>query len=110
MARLELAGGFGSRLNVSSAVAIGLIPAPLAGRARAVGNAALAGAAALLLDTRLRTKAEAIARRVTLVPLGGNAAFEERFLSDMNFPGIATTVGQFPARGQVVYGNSPKLS
>ncbi len=87
VARLELAGGFGSRLSVPSAVAIGLIPAPLAGRARAVGNAALAGAAALLLDTRLRAKAEAIARRATLVPLGGNAAFEERFLADMNFPG-----------------------
>ncbi|HNX63293.1 MAG TPA: ASKHA domain-containing protein, partial [Candidatus Limiplasma sp.] len=61
--------------------------ASILGRARAVGNAALAGAAALLLDTRLRTKAEAIARRVTLVPLGGNTAFEERFLAEMNFPG-----------------------
>ncbi len=84
--RLWLAGGFGSRLSVSSAVAVGLIPAALAGRAQAVGNAALAGAAALLLDTRLREKAERIARETELVPLGGDPGFESRFLAAMDFP------------------------
>ncbi|MDD3212443.1 MAG: ASKHA domain-containing protein [Eubacteriales bacterium] len=85
--QLILAGGFGSHLSVPSAAAIGLIPAALAGKAKAVGNASLAGAAALLLDTRLRERAARIAGQVELVPLGGSAAFEERFLAAMDFPG-----------------------
>ena len=84
--RLELAGGFGSRLNVTSAAAIGLIPAALVGKARAVGNASLAGASALLLDKRLRAKAEAIAHSAQIVQLGGDAGFERRFLAAMAFP------------------------
>ena len=83
---LQLAGGFGSHLRVASAIAIGLIPAPLAGKAHAVGNASLAGAAALLLDTRLREKATRITEGATLVALGGDAGFEARFLADMDFP------------------------
>ena len=85
---LQLAGGFGSHLSVASAIAIGLIPAPLAGKAHAVGNASLAGATALLLDTRLRTKAEQIVNDATLVALGGDPRFEERFLADMDFPWV----------------------
>ncbi|HNW86732.1 MAG TPA: ASKHA domain-containing protein [Candidatus Limiplasma sp.] len=90
--RLDLAGGFGSRLNVASAVAVGLIPAALAGRAHAVGNASLAGAAALLLDTRLRPKAEWIARTAQIVQLGGDAGFERRFLAAMTFPWAEETL------------------
>jgi len=84
--RLALAGGFGSRLNVASAAAIGLIPAALAGKTYAAGNAALAGAAALLTDMRLRGKAEAFARTVEVLPLGGDPAFEKRFFANMDFP------------------------
>ena len=84
--QLLLAGGFGSRLNVTSAAAIGLIPAPFAAKAHAVGNASLAGASALLLDTRLRDRAEWIARSATVVQLGGDPAFEERFIDAMAFP------------------------
>lgn len=84
--RVELAGGFGSHLSVQSAAAIGLIPAVLASKARPVGNAALAGAIALLLDTRLRAKADKLANEAVLVPLGGDPGFEARFIAAMNFP------------------------
>lgn len=84
--RLLLAGGFGSHLSVASAVAIGLIPAALAGKAQAVGNASLAGASALLLDTRLRDKADWIAKAAKVVQLGGDAGFEARFMAAMDFP------------------------
>ena len=87
VSRLLLAGGFGSRLNVASAAAIGLIPPALAGRARAVGNAALAGASALLLDTALRPKADAIAAQAQVLALGGSETFERRFLQAIPFPG-----------------------
>ena len=42
--RVYLAGGFGYYLDVDKAAGIGLIPAVLQGRCRAVGNASLAGA------------------------------------------------------------------
>lgn len=84
--QLLLAGGFGSHLSVASAVAIGLIPAALAGKAQAVGNASLAGAAALLLDTRLRKRAGWIASTAKVVQLGGDPGFEARFMAAMDFP------------------------
>ena len=83
---LYLAGGFGNRLSVASAVAIGLLPAAFAGKARAVGNASLTGASALLLDMRLRQKALQIAASAKIVPLGGDPGFEQRFLAAMAFP------------------------
>jgi len=85
----SVGGGFGSKLSVPGAAAIGLIPAALSGKARAVGNASLAGAAALLLDTGLRQKAEQIAGNAQIVTLGGSAEFEQRFMTAMAFPASA---------------------
>ncbi len=84
--RVFLAGGFGTHVRAAGAAAIGLLPAPLAVRAQAVGNAALAGAAMLLLDTGLRGKAEAIAGGASVLALGGDEGFEKRFLAGMDFP------------------------
>ncbi len=84
--RVWLAGGFGSHMSVQSAAAIGLLPARLAAGAQAVGNAALAGAAALLLDTGLRARAERIAGMATVLQLGGDEGFERRFMAAMDFP------------------------
>lgn len=47
---LYIAGGFGSHLHIPSAVTIGLLPAALAAKARAIGNASLEGASRLLLS------------------------------------------------------------
>ena len=47
---LYIAGGFGSHLNMESAVRIGLIPEELAKKAQVLGNAALGGARQLLLQ------------------------------------------------------------
>jgi histidinol dehydrogenase len=47
-----IAGGFGSHLDIASAAQIGLIPGELAEKVRVLGNAALSGAAKLLLDRR----------------------------------------------------------
>lgn len=81
-----IAGGFGSHLNVRSAVRIGLFPEELAEHARSVGNAALAGAAMLLLDTAKVSQAEKIAAMAQHVNLGGNAKFNENYIECMMFP------------------------
>ena len=47
---LYIAGGFGTRMNLHNAARIGLFPSELESRAKAIGNAALSGAALMLLD------------------------------------------------------------
>ncbi len=82
---LYLAGGFGSHLNMRSAVRVGLIPAELASRARSIGNAALDGAALLLMNTNLRKMAAELANTCHHIRLDGNAAFSERYVESMLF-------------------------
>ncbi len=81
-----LAGGFGSHVRVAAAAAIGLLPPQLMARARAVGNAALAGAAMLLLDQGLWEKADRIAGMAQVLQLGGDEGFERRFMGAIGFP------------------------
>ena len=85
VAALHLAGGFGSHLRIASAGRIGLIPPSLSGRVRVCGNAALDGAAMLLMDVRLQARAEAIRRQAQHVRLDGNAFFSQRYVEAMLF-------------------------
>lgn len=82
---LFIAGGFGHYLNMRSASRIGLLPAALAGVARAVGNAALDGAATLLLDADSRERAESLAENAETLELSTNATFAERYIEGMGF-------------------------
>ena len=81
-----IAGGFGSRMNVENAAKIGLFPKALTSRAQALGNAALSGAARLLLNVNEREHAREIARLSRHVNLGGNPAFNQHYMDRMMFP------------------------
>ena len=83
---LYLAGGFGSHLNLRSAARIGLLPATLAMKAKVIGNAALDGAAQLLLNTSRRADLTALQGKCMHVRLDGNPAFAERYIDAMLFP------------------------
>ncbi len=83
---LYIAGGFGSHLNVDSAVAIGLIPAELRDRVQVIGNAALDGALRLLMDKNRIPETQAIAESASHIKLGGNAKFSEHYFEQMMFP------------------------
>ncbi len=83
---LYLAGGFGSHLDIASAARIGLFPRELAGKVKVIGNASLAGAAELLLDTGKLEELARIAGRARHVPLGGNPLFNEAYMEEMLFP------------------------
>ena len=82
---LYIAGGFGSHLSVRSAVTIGLLPRALQNRTTILGNAALEGACRLLLCRAEGEAARAIAARARHVPLGGNPAFNARYVENMLF-------------------------
>ncbi|MGN1368659.1 MAG: ASKHA domain-containing protein [Aristaeellaceae bacterium] len=84
---LYLAGGFGSHLNIRSAVRIGLIPAELAARVQVIGNAALDGAAMLLMNTNLRSRMDDMAASAHHVRLDGNPEFADLYIESMLFSG-----------------------
>ena len=85
VSELLVAGGFGSTLDWNNAGLIGLIPRELAARARSVGNAALDGAAMLLLDVSLRAESEAAAREARTVELSTDPVFAQLYMDGMFF-------------------------
>ena len=84
--RFYIAGGFGSHLNIASAVRIGLIPEALASRVQVIGNAALSGALQMLLNRQSLSRAQAIAQSASHLNLGGNPSFNEHYIDQMFFP------------------------
>lgn len=84
--RLYIAGGFGSHLNISSAIAIGLIPEGFREKVSVIGNGALMGASQMLLNRALPAKAAAIAENSVHVNLGGNPLFNEQYIEHLLFP------------------------
>ncbi len=78
-----IAGGFGNYLRIESAVEIGLFPKKLAAAARVVGNAAISGAAMILLDSEMMGKAQAIAQNASVLELSTNPIFAERYMMGM---------------------------
>lgn len=80
---LYISGGFGSYLNRDSASKIGLVPVGLAARSVAVGNAALAGAAMLLLNKDMTAGVATIAERASVLDLATNPIFSDQYMSGM---------------------------
>lgn len=85
IAAFYIAGGFGSHLNLQSAAAISLFPASLTAHANVIGNAALDGAARLLLDTDALDAVRAIAARARHIPLSGDPDFNDAYIEHMLF-------------------------
>ena len=86
VAEVLVAGGFGSHLRPASLAAIGVIPPAWAQRVTLSGNAALAGASAMVLSGRARDAADLLAKRVQTVVLAGTPEFRERFVAALGFP------------------------
>lgn len=82
---LSIAGGFGSRINLSSAEGIGLLPKGAKKKSKAIGNGALAGAAMLLLNKELRDKCDKIIKSAKTIELSDNAFFIDKYVENMMF-------------------------
>jgi uncharacterized 2Fe-2S/4Fe-4S cluster protein (DUF4445 family) len=86
VSQVFVAGAFGSYLNISNAIAIGLLPDfPNAGYHQ-VGNTAAAGAIMALLSAKVRQRAVEIARRTKYVELTVHPKFNRQFALGMLFP------------------------
>ena len=78
-----VAGAFGSYLDISSAVCIGMLPEIPLDRFRQVGNAAGVGAKAVLTSKTERKKAQRLAQKIRYVELAGKPGFQKVFMEAM---------------------------
>lgn len=83
--RVYLAGGFGSYINIDSALAIGLLPGELKGRIESIGNAAGAGAVEGLLSGKMLEETEDIKERIKYVELSASPDFVDEYVECMMF-------------------------
>lgn len=85
---LYLAGGFGSHLNISSAVNIGLIHEQLREKVHVVGNSSLAGCVKFLLEKDGFNRVERIKLDCEYIELSTNMKFNEAYIMNMMFGGL----------------------
>lgn len=86
IARVYIAGAFGNHLRGRDALDIGLLPAVDASRIHFIGNAALAGAEAVLRSRDARTRAERIAEIIEYVAISERRDFQDCFFESLIFP------------------------
>jgi uncharacterized 2Fe-2S/4Fe-4S cluster protein (DUF4445 family) len=87
--RVYLAGGFANAVDVANAIAIGLLAPVPVDRVVRVGNAALHGAAGLLLSRSRRDALDALIGRIEHVELETEDDFFELFVDGCRFVPIA---------------------
>jgi uncharacterized 2Fe-2S/4Fe-4S cluster protein (DUF4445 family) len=80
MKRLYLAGGFGAHLDVSHAIACGMLPDFQTDQVEVVGNTSLAGAMAALLDRELLPHFCQVAKSIRPIELNQEPEFEDQFM------------------------------
>jgi uncharacterized 2Fe-2S/4Fe-4S cluster protein (DUF4445 family) len=81
-----LAGGFGSFINVDSALAIGLLPEDLKDRIVPVGNSCGGGVIRCALNQEEMRKTGEIRRMCKYVELSSHKGFQEEYMMSMYFP------------------------
>ena len=86
LGRVYLAGGFGMYLNVTHAIAIGMLPGLRAEQVRVVGNTALAGAFMALVDRNTLEEMESLRAQVRVIELNLTEAFENRYIEHLMLP------------------------
>ncbi|MBM4407976.1 MAG: DUF4445 domain-containing protein [Chloroflexi bacterium] len=83
---IRLAGAFGSQIDVTHAMVLGLIPDADLARVGPAGNAAGVGALIALLSAAARREIEDVARRVEKIETAVEPRFQEHFVDAMALP------------------------
>ena len=86
VARIVLAGAFGSHIDVKNAMVLGMIPDCALANVGAAGNAAGTGASIALLNQRARDEIERIIKRVEKIETAVEPKFQEHFVAAMGIP------------------------
>ena len=85
VAKVYVAGGFGFKLNIEKAIAIGMFPAEFAGRIEAVGNSSLAGAVKYLQEAAGENIIGELVKVSTEIGLSSDKDFNEFYMDYMFF-------------------------
>jgi uncharacterized 2Fe-2S/4Fe-4S cluster protein (DUF4445 family) len=96
---VRLAGAFGSQIDTTHAMILGLIPDCDLGHVKSAGNAAGTGALIALLSGAARTEIEAVVRRVEKIETAVEPRFQEHFVAALAFP---HKTASFPNLARVV--------
>lgn len=80
------AGAFGTYVDASSAIRIGMYPDVPVDRIRFIGNAAGSGARMCLKSTKMRDLADKLSRKVEYVELAAEKDFQQEFAQAMFLP------------------------
>ncbi|MEA2537117.1 MAG: hypothetical protein QOF11_1351 [Chloroflexota bacterium] len=83
---VRLAGAFGSQIDTTHAMILGLIPDCDLGHVKSAGNAAGTGALIALLSGAARSEIEAVVRRVEKIETAVEPRFQEHFVAALAFP------------------------
>lgn len=83
--RVYLAGGFGYRLDIQKAIAIGMLPAEFAGCTQAVGNSCLAGTIKYLRQEQDDETLQKLVDIAEEINLSADKDFNEKYMDAMMF-------------------------
>jgi uncharacterized 2Fe-2S/4Fe-4S cluster protein (DUF4445 family) len=103
--RIVLAGAFGSHIDVTYAMVLGLIPDCDLSKVGSAGNAAGTGARIALLNQRARDEIERVITRVEKIETAVEPRFQEHFVAAM---GIPHSTASFPSLAGAVTLPEPK--
>ena len=99
IARITLAGAFGSHIDPTHAMVLGLIPDCDLAYVGSAGNAAGTGARIALLNLAARAEIEAVVRRIEKIETALEPSFQDHFVAAMAFP---HKIDAFPELAKVV--------
>jgi uncharacterized 2Fe-2S/4Fe-4S cluster protein (DUF4445 family) len=91
---IRLAGAFGSYIDPTYAMLLGLVPDCAAESVRAVGNAAGQGALIALLDVDARAQIEALVKKIVKVETALEPNFQAHFVNAMAIPNAVDRFAQ----------------
>lgn len=80
-----LSGGFGSNLNIESAITIGLIPKDLKNKIEILGNTSLGGCVKYLLEHNNSNNFDNIKSKCSYLELSTNTKFNNEYISNIHF-------------------------
>lgn len=84
--RIYAAGAFGTYVDASSAISIGMYPDVPVERIKFIGNAAGSGARMCLRSTEMRDLAESLSKKVEYIELAAQKEFQAEFAQAMFLP------------------------
>ncbi|MCK5627546.1 DUF4445 domain-containing protein, partial [Candidatus Bathyarchaeota archaeon] len=86
--KFYLAGAFGTYIDPSSAIDLGMFPEIPLERIQFVGNTAGSGARMTLLSNPTRKLVERIIKKIDYIELGVSPNFQKEFISSMDLPNV----------------------